>query len=181
MNPASCIGLGAGARPFFFKNLPCLRAAMAPPRASTVSAAGLLALSLLAGCTMPSDPAASTTGTGPALAADTYRLHADWVLVNTQAGQNFTFTLHVDGNVSSTSPHIGGHMGPDQVPASQASKTTYPLPCIHGSTPMHVPNDIQVTCTAPATPGTYYIRGHVQDSTGALNWWSDEYTFTTHA
>ncbi len=138
----------------------------------------LLALGLLAGCTMPSETA--TTSAEKPIDGSTYKIHVIFTAASVQADQNFTFPMQVDGTVVTHSPHIGAHMGLNHVEAAQASKTTYAIACKHVES--QIPNDFDVTCTAPHDPGTYYLRGHAQETRGetVTNWWSDEVSFQVH-
>lgn len=144
----------------------------------------VLAITLLSGCVIPSEPETSATGsieTAPALPhvdASTYTITLDWVGVSVPANRSFTFPMHVDGTVSSPSTHIGAHYWT----SSQTSPTTAnALKCDHMVGERRVPNDFDVTCT-PVNPGHYYIRGHVQMTRGTelINWWSDEHEFDAH-
>lgn len=149
----------------------------------------LLAAAFLAGCTMPSDTTTSTTGasaTAKPVDASTYKITLDWVNPGVQAGLNFTFTEHIDGTIVTQSTHIGAHFGNATHDLAQASTTTYTKACVHAgtpSTPKSLPGDFEITCTAPAQPGTYYLRGHARENVNGsdVNWWSDEVHFDVHA
>jgi hypothetical protein len=138
----------------------------------------LAALALAAsGCTLPSTPmSASNTSSEPAVDKDTYHIGLDWTSPGVPPGTNFTFGMHVDGTVVSQSTHVGAHFG--TAPSDAPSTTVYASKCKHASG--QLPNDFRVECTAPATAGTYYLRGHAQEVRGntTINWWSEEVTFT---
>lgn len=140
--------------------------------AAAVRFAPVLALALLAaGCAGPDDDPA------PPPQDDSYRLAVANVPATPVApNSTFTFDLAVDGDEQRTSDHIGAHFG--------NSTTTQPSTTVYASTCQHqggaLPGHYQVTCTAPATPGIYFLRGHariIQDN-ATTQWWSAEATFT---
>jgi hypothetical protein len=153
-------------------------------------ACGLLAAAFaLAGCTAPSDdhsddhPTASTsasqTATGtPAPTASSYSIDVfGFPTMPLAPSATFNFTDHITGDAQRTSDHIGAHFGPNST--TTPSTTAYPSICQH--THGDMPGDFMVVCTAPATPGTYYLRGHARITLGAnstVSWWGDELTFT---
>ncbi len=145
----------------------------------------LAVVAFLAGCTMPSDQTTTSPTTGAPAAekpidASTYTIAVDWTNPTMGPGTEFKFTEHIDGKVSTQSSHVGAHFGPNHVEAGMASATTYTTKCVHAAGNHTLPGGYEVTCTAPATPGTYYLRGHAQETRGTVvtNWWSDEVTFT---
>lgn len=86
------------------------------------------------------------------------------------AGQNFTFTLTVDGPAA-TSDHVGAHFGLNQT--EQPSTTTLPQACQHQT--VDLPAEVTVTCVFPES-GTYYLYGHVRFGSGGsfVNFWTPE-------
>jgi hypothetical protein len=87
----------------------------------------------------------------------------------------FTFTDRITGEHVRASDHIGAHFGLNRTEAP--STTAYPFACLHQSGDL--PGTYEVTCTAPAEPGTYYLRGHARIGQGneSVSWWSGEQAF----
>lgn len=91
------------------------------------------------------------------------------------ANTTFSFNDHITGDATRTSDHIGAHFGPNSTMAP--STTAYPVACQH--TPGSLPGTFPVTCTAPKTAGTYFLRGHARIGQGnqSVSWWSAEQPF----
>ncbi|HUR24418.1 MAG TPA: hypothetical protein VM327_00195 [Candidatus Thermoplasmatota archaeon] len=134
----------------------------------------------LAGCSSTPDagaPSSTSTSASPDPTADSYMVMVmGFPTTPVARNSTFTFTDHVSGDVTRTSDHIGAHFGP--VTAPVPSTTIYTTACNH--THGDLPGLYEVTCTAPANPGTYHLRGHARITTasGPVDWWSDELTFT---
>jgi hypothetical protein len=131
-----------------------------------------LALLLVAGCSSPSgDDAPSPPD------SDSYRLSVANVPATPLApNSTFSFDLFAEGSDDRASDHIGGHFG--NTTTATPSTTVYASACIHQSGTL--PGEYQVTCTAPAKPGVYFLRGHariIQDNV-TTQWWSAETTFS---
>lgn len=99
------------------------------------------------------------------------------------SNQSFTFTLNVNGTENVTSDHIGAHVfnASTATPTVSGQVAAAVGSCTHanGATA----GNHTVTCTithAGATPGTYYVRGHLRITEGGVqtNFWSAEHTVT---
>lgn len=94
-------------------------------------------------------------------------------------GSSFSVQVTFSGSEEIFSDHLGAHFGP--ISTANPSNAAYPSTCTHqaGTSPATV----QVQCTAPTQPGTYYLRGHGRtiESGTTFNWWSDEHSFTVAA
>jgi hypothetical protein len=133
---------------------------------------------LLAGCSSTStapQASTSTTITVPPPSAGSYGVMAMDTPQSVSPGANFTVLVHVESIDGQTrmSNHIGAHFGPTSTDAP--STTVYTSACVH--TTGNLPGMYNVTCKAPATAGTIYLRGHARivkaDGTNQ-DWWSDE-------
>ena len=140
----------------------------------------LLALATsFAGCSGDADDDGSDGGasTAPAPSPSSYTITLEgFPVAPVAANSTFTFTDRIEGDVVRTSDHNGAHFGMNST--QDPSTTAYPVACAH--THGDLPGTYQVTCTAPATPGAYFLRGHariVQDNVTS-NWWSMEQPFT---
>jgi hypothetical protein len=185
MNSKSCVVAAGGCRRPKSVDLgrplqeraPHPRAMAHLPRTAIILLAGA---TLLAGCTLPSPETSSTPTGGAVVDASTYTIRLDWTLASLdhRTASNFTFTEHIEGSVGSTSMHIGAHMGMNHT--ATPSTTVYKIACRHYATPNPLPGTYTITCDAPQTPGTYYLRGHarVNQNGTDINWWSPEVSFT---
>jgi hypothetical protein len=138
----------------------------------------LLAASL-AGCSGDGDddPAGDDSSATPAPTASSYTVTLEgFPVAPIPANTTFTFIDRISGDVVRMSDHIGAHFG--QNSTTDPSTTAYPNACAH--THGDLPGTYEVTCTAPAAPGAYFLRGHariMQDNL-TVNWWSNEQPFT---
>ncbi|MES2154800.1 MAG: hypothetical protein V4510_06655 [bacterium] len=134
---------------------------------------------LLAGCTIPSD-----TTTEKPVDASTYQIVVQWTISGVPGNSTFTFPMQVNSaaGIVTSSPHIGAHYWTSHQESPATSNAATPG-CTHYKDGRQIPQDFDVTCTAPKAPGIYYLRGHVQETRGnqTYNWWSDEKSFTVNA
>jgi len=131
-----------------------------------------LLLVVFAGCTSPGP--ADDNGDSEPPTSDSYRLTAEDMPSLVSAGENFTYTLIIEGEPEWTSDHIGGHFG--NTSTDQPSTAVYTGACFHAPTLREVPDTFEITCRINE-PGTWYLRGHMRialDDGQVLNWWTDE-------
>ena len=139
--------------------------------------AALVAVSL-AGCSgTPAEDSEGSSSSASPPSASSYAITLEgFPVAPVPANTTFTFTDRITGDAVRTSDHIGAHFGPNSTQAP--STTAYPITCQH--THGDLPGTYQVTCTAPGTPGAYFLRGHARIGQGnaSVSWWSAEQPFT---
>ena len=163
-----------------------MRPTMALPRLPLLLA---LLTALAAGCTEAEDHGGSGDGDGHGddghghgheLGADAFQLTFAGVPSTLAPNATFqgTLTVRSSSGEHGTSDHVGAHFWN----ATQADPTAAigsSTACTHRQGNTELPGSFNIECTAPATPGTYHVYGHVRISGGTtLNWWSAPSTFT---
>lgn len=138
----------------------------------------VLLAGLLAGCSSPpSEDDGDGSGAEQALDSATYAITLAGVpTLPVAQGQPFHFNSTVSGGPTHTSDHIGAHFG--NASTTEPSTAAYNVSCVHQQGDL--PGKYEVTCTAPAKAGVYYLRGHARITEGetVVNWWSAETSFT---
>jgi hypothetical protein len=162
------------------------RAMRLGPSAFPLAAVAVVAALAFAGCSSspgngmsmspsPSSSPVMTATVGPPTSGS-YNVMAHNVPATVAAGTTFTIQVHIEGNETRHTNHIGAHFGPS--PSDAPSTTVYPSACVHQEGDL--PGMYDVQCTAPTDKGTYYLRGHARytnaDGT-QVNWWSSEVSF----
>ena len=138
---------------------------------------------VLPGCASDEDDGDAMGGMGMGMGPGSYHMGLDGMPMGEMApGQMFNVSVSARNGMSGMhammSDHIGAHywnrtmMDPT---AGLGNATT----CQHRAA--EAPGEWTAQCTAPAQPGTYYLRSHMRmmDEDGQMHhWWSDERTFT---